>query len=68
MKEKNKPMIYCHSHLVNLSILPAGWSFERTRGDQLPFKAVHGQDHPGYPRPQPLHFRDQAVGIWAENR
>ncbi len=54
------------THLVNLSLFPAGWSFERTRGDQLPFKAVYGQDHPGYPRPQPLHFRDQAVGSWEQ--
>lgn len=34
---------------------------EGARGDQFTSAAVHGQNHPEHPGPQPLHSRDKEL-------
>lgn len=44
-----------------ICISSAGGRPEGAGGDQPAPEAVHGQDHPGHPGPQPLHPGDQEL-------
>lgn len=52
-----------------LAFLSAHGSPKGAGGDQLPAEAVHGQDYPRHPGPQPLHPRDQTLrqGGWLQS-
>lgn len=59
----NACFFFCRTaFLILLSLFhSAGGRFERAGGDQPASEAVHGQNHSGHSRPQPLHPGDQKL-------